>query len=383
MDKRVCYIGAGPASIISAIMLKSHRPEVDVFIIERNEQPLKKLKVTGNGKCNIAPLKDDVRKYNNQEFVKELFDEIPLDEYLQILLDVGIETKTIRDFGYYPISESAPNVASILLNRCHRLGIKIIHDEIKEFKHVDQKFIIKGKEEYVSDYLIIGCGGAAQYKETNPIFDELKKNHEFIPFTPSLCPIKVKEDVKSLFGVREYVFLSLMKNDRSIKDNEGELQFKKDGLSGICIMNLSKYISPSEIYTIKVDFTFEKHIAYSDSFMVKEFLLSIVKEPLANYIIKNLKLDPNAKLSKELFNRLLDYLSQITFTVKELYGLNESQTSRGGISVDSINKNFSSKREENLYIIGESLDVDAECGGYSLRFAITSGVKAAIDLLRK
>ena len=383
MDKKVCYIGAGPASVVSAIMLKSHRPEVDVFIIERNEQPLKKLKMTGNGKCNIAPLMDDVKKYNNQEFVKELFEEIPLSEYLRILLDLGIETKTIRDFGYYPISESAPNVASILLNRCKRLGINIVHDNVREFKHINNQFVIKGNNEYVSDYLIIGCGGAAQYKEANPIFDELKKNHEFIPFRPSLCPVKVKEDVRSLFGVREYVFLSLIKDGKLIKDIEGELQFKKDGLSGICIMNLSKYINPSEIYTIKVNFAFEKHIAYSDKFLVKEFLLSNLKEPLANYVIRNLKIDPDAKLTKDLFNKILDYLNQVTFTVKDLYGLNESQTSRGGISINSINKNFSSRREENLYIIGESLDVDAECGGYNLRFAITSGIKTAIDLLRK
>ena len=74
MENNIYYVGGGPASIISALVLKRRYPNLHVFIIERNEYPLKKLRMSGNGKCNIAPLKDDINKYSNQDFVKRLFD---------------------------------------------------------------------------------------------------------------------------------------------------------------------------------------------------------------------------------------------------------------------------------------------------------------------
>ena len=139
MSKVVCFVGGGASSIISAILLKKRSLDDDVIVFESNK-PLQKLKMSGNGKCNIAPLNDDVNKYNNPKFVKALFDEIPLEKYLGFLLDLGIETKTIREFGYYPISESAPNVASILLSQCERLGVRIVKDTVIRYQKTKEGY---------------------------------------------------------------------------------------------------------------------------------------------------------------------------------------------------------------------------------------------------
>ena len=39
-----------------------------------------------------------------------------------------------------------------------------------------------------------------------------------------------------------------------------------------------------------------------------------------------------------------------------------------------------SKFQKGLYIIGELLDVDGECGGYNLGFAWLSGILAGRDI---
>ena len=47
----------------------------------------------------------------------------------------------------------------------------------------------------------------------------------------------------------------------------------------------------------------------------------------------------------------------------------------GGVTLDEIDsKTFESKKCRGLYIIGEMLDVDGECGGYNLAFAWFSGI---------
>ena len=47
--KRVVVVGAGPAGILASIFASKNN---EVIILERNSSPLKKLLLTGNGKCN-------------------------------------------------------------------------------------------------------------------------------------------------------------------------------------------------------------------------------------------------------------------------------------------------------------------------------------------
>mgnify|MGYP003311214487 CR=1 FL=1 len=56
--------------------LKKKNPNLDVLIIEKNNQIGKKLKATGSGRCNIAPITNDISLFYNHEFVKETIAKI-------------------------------------------------------------------------------------------------------------------------------------------------------------------------------------------------------------------------------------------------------------------------------------------------------------------
>ena len=59
-------------------------------------------------------------------------------------------------------------------------------------------------------------------------------------------------------------------------------------------------------------------------------------------------------------------------------GFNYAQVTKGGIVTDDVDKTtMESKLYKNLYIVGEVLDVDGDCGGYNLTFAFTSAILAA------
>ena len=47
----------------------------------------------------------------------------------------------------------------------------------------------------------------------------------------------------------------------------------------------------------------------------------------------------------------------------------------GGISVSEIDENMMSKREKNVYFIGELLNIDGPCGGYNLTWAFASALR--------
>ena len=62
----------------------------------------------------------------------------------------------------------------------------------------------------------------------------------------------------------------------------------------------------------------------------------------------------------------------------------KAQVCSGGIPLNEINiKTMESLKQKGLYLVGEILDVDGECGGYNLGFAWLSGILAGIDVSKQ
>jgi len=74
----------------------------------------------------------------------------------------------------------------------------------------------------------------------------------------------------------------------------------------------------------------------------------------------------------------------MTFTVTNLYDMEQAQLTAGGIEISDINPNtMESNIIEGLYIVGELLDIDGICGGYNLTFAMLTGLKAGKSVYDK
>ena len=69
--------------------------------------------------------------------------------------------------------------------------------------------------------------------------------------------------------------------------------------------------------------------------------------------------------------------------MKGLKDFKEAQIVCGGVKLDEINDDFSSRIKSNLYLGGEILDVDGACGGYNLYFAWLSGIVIANSIVNK
>ena len=328
MNKRIVYIGGGASSLCSAILLKKRNPSLEVFIVEKEKKLGKKLSATGGGKCNIAPMCDDVFMYNMsaQDDVYRLFKEISLSNYLTLLSEIGVNCKTIKDYGYYPIHESAPQLVKNLYHQLNVLGIKVIYDDFVDYVENKENIVIKLKtQEICSDNLVISTGGLG----TSDIREVLDRhNVGYTNICPGLVPIKVKEDVSTLFGVRFEANISLKYNNNLIKEYFGEVQFKKDAISGIPALNLSSEISRRQIKDKDELTKYSIHIGLKDvqtNFVlgrtVEEALLSLFKEEYARYLIESNKLNPKAIADE----RVLDIITNQSFVVDSLYDFKDGQ----------------------------------------------------------
>ena len=76
--------------------------------------------------------------------------------------------------------------------------------------------------------------------------------------------------------------------------------------------------------------------------------------------------------------KIVDVLKNFTLPITDTLGFNNSQVTKGGIITDDVSpQSFESKKAKNLYVVGEALNVDGDCGGYNLTFAFCSAIACA------
>lgn len=397
---KVVVIGSGPAGLTAAIFAAKNNHQVT--ILEKNNQTGKKLLITGNGKCNYFNSDMDTSHYysNNKEFLKEIINEKNINEILTFLENIGI-FPNIKKGYFYPKSSKAKFVRDTMLEETILQNIKIEYNfEVLNITKKD-KFIIKSNDkEIIADKIIIATGSKA-YPNTGSTGQgyELaeKLGHTIIKPQPSLVPLICEGNYFNLWkGARTDAIVSLYENDKQIKQEEGEVQFTDYGLSGICIFNLSSLITRNLENKNEIHINFLPFLKTNDSGKVIDylnnksqiitgrklnlFLQTFVEEKLVQTILKVTNIDENKyydELNKKEKYRLAQNLISFKVKIIKTKGFDYSQVCSGGIPLNEINlKTMESKQQKNVYIIGELLDVNGDCGGYNLAFAFITGMLA-------
>lgn len=388
---KIAFVGGGYSACVSAINLKRKYPSWDICIFEYNNILLKKLKATGNGRCNINNISDDCNNYNDDK-VKILLDKYPLDKQLKALKQLNIYTTELTNGCLYPISLSSENVCKILISFINSLNINVRYNcFIKDYYLGNNKIYLCDDDniQYEYDKVIFSNGTSASFKLgcQKTLLDIFKNHHYNVSlFVPNLCPIKVKENVKSLFGVRFKCQVKVYYKDKLTFSDYGEIIFKKDGISGIVIFNATVktfYNFSDKNYKVVLDILNTEINEKELLSMYKlncDPLLSLIPQKLINYVYNLLKINPK-NINLDDCKNIIFALHNLTFTFAGLYSLEEAQICRGGISIGNINlDNMESKIEKNVYFIGEILSIKGISGGFNLKFGLITSLNLIDNL---
>lgn len=360
IKKDVVIIGGGASGVACAINLKKKNKDLQITILEQNDKILKKVLKTGNGKCNIGNRNINSEHYNNFLFFNKWVESFNIDNYFK---EIGLIIKE-DDLGrLYPYSESASSVVDALRKEIERLNIEVLTNFlVKKIEKKDNEYIIYGKEKVASSVVVASCGSCAQ-SEANGYSLLKGLNHTITPLKSALVPIKVKENVKSLQGIK---IKCLAKVEDSDFSRCGELLFKEDGISGILSLEMSRFIEENKkiILDLAPTLTAKEIEEFLSNMLEKkeslfEALSGILPKMLALLISKNCK----------NISEAVSLIKNFVLTVDGLYGFNNAQIVKGGVSLSEVKDTFESKLNKNLYIIGEILDIDGDCGGFNLYFA--------------
>ena len=403
----ILIIGGGPAGMAAAISAKRSNSKIDVVLIEKNEIMGRKLRATGNGRCNITNV--------NAEGYSEV---------ISFLSSIGIVTKSNENGFLYPVSESAADVSELLELRLKQLGVKVYTGVTAlEVSYASDKpeFVTsvsmgdassQGRSANAlkctlySSALVIAVGGksAPVYGSTGEGYRWLRGlGHTVTRLVPSLAPIECDgADLSKLSGTRVRAEAKLFKNGEEIHREDGEIQFTKFGLSGICIFNLSKMMrfEPGDTFSsfeIVLDLCREIDLGdvlkcaaertgsiRNESFVSEKLVdvfKTVFKEGVALEIIRQagFKADEDSLVlsSEEARDKLVASASALKFQPTGQKGWKEAQCTSGGVVESEVDQSsFESNLVKNLYIVGEVLDYDGFCGGYNLNHAFLSGKRS-------
>lgn len=376
--------------MVAAINAKNENNKV--ILIEKNDRVGKKLLATGNGRCNYTNLNLSEDNYSSPSFVKETIDEFSNEDLINYFSLLGLESTTDGN-RVYPITLKANSVLNILMYWLDKKGIDIrSNTEVKEIKKNKNGFdVITSHDKIEADIVIAAFGGKSMPASGSDgkSFEILKKlGLKITELKPALTQVKLESKyLKHLSGTKVIGKAKLLKKNKEIDERNGEILFTNYGISGPPILDLSVNISEDNFIEVPlinnvdentVDKLYSRYYMLED-FSIEEYLMGIVDKKFIHYIIDYLNLDKNTAMnmiSMSDFQKIIEILLKSKFKVIGTTGFKNSQVTRGGVDLSEVNSyDYSSKKFKNLYIIGEALNIDGDCGGYNLHFAFASGYR--------
>lgn len=406
--KKVVVIGGGASGLVAAIF--AAKKQNDVTILEKNNICGKKILATGNGRCNFWNEDQDITHYRslNSEILSHILTAENKEKILNFFKQIGIEPK-IKNGYYYPFSNQAVSMQNALINEVQRLNIKVeLNAEVKSIEKNKNGFSIfmQDGKKFVADKVILATGSKAAPKTgSDGIGYDICKNfnHTIIKPLPALVQLKTNGAfLKEWDGVRADVLVTYLENNQKQAEEKGEIQLTNYGVSGICVFNLSGRIARgldvNKKEQIEINFLEGLGIKTIDDFInwmenrekivkernIAQLLEGVLNYKLVNVLINQSKLNTKVKWKSLNIEQKKELAKNITRLKLDIIGTNsfdKAQVCSGGVAIDEIDAStMESKKADGLYITGELLDVDGDCGGYNLEWAWITGMIAGTNV---
>lgn len=405
MKKQNVYaavIGGGAAGMMCAIRAAEHHPHEAVVILEKADRTGKKLLVTGNGRCNLSHIGAGAESYHGEgaeKLINILFKKYHPDAVVSCFRSLGLLTHTDAEGRVYPLSRQANSVLDVLRRRLAELGIgEICGADVRSIRKTADGYEIAAADRQIfAKKVVIASGGKADYAGRESGSRELLRSLglSMNRLSPSLSPVTVKSDLlRSLKGVRADAQVSLVRGHTIVKTERGEVQFAENALSGICVFNLSREANSGGCelrLNLLPDFAEDEiqqeiitRIGHNEAAPASDIFIGMFHKNIGLALLKASGVRPSA-LCRELSEKeILHLCRQVTgwrFPCEESRDFRKAQVTAGGVKLSEIDLHtFETKRHRGLYVIGEALDADGDCGGYNLQFAWASGMCAGDSL---
>lgn len=380
---RVAIIGGGAAGFFLAIRLKELSPLLHVTIFERQQRVLRKVEVSGGGRCNctntFARVSDLAQVYpRGHRLLKALFRHFGPEDARQWFEAHDVPLVAQDDECIFPAAQDSHAIIDCFLSQCRKLGIEVLCG-------VDGFAEAMPGGQLAYDYIAVTTGGMTPALRKH--FDEA----DIIPPLPSLFTFNIADPaLTALMGaVADDVIASIPGTRLKTR---GPLLITHWGMSGPAILKLSShaarlladnaYSMPMAINWVPDETTDSLSEWYSwaaeqyGSRLVGNVRLPAVPARLWEYLLGKAGIAAERKwgeVGRKQMNRLTECLTNDTYTITGRCHYKDEFVTCGGIALSAVQRDtLESRRTPHLYFAGEILDIDGVTGGFNLQAAWTT-----------
>ena len=413
---RLAVVGGGAAGLTAAIAAGERARELgmqlDIVVFERDDRVGRSILATGNGRCNFSNRNIKFFDYHNHEFVGEAIGRIAMapddDAVHSFFSSHGLLWREEDDGRQYPQANKASVVVDVLRASAAAVGVREACEcevaAIEAPREAGKPFTLRMADGVLerADAVIVACGGKAMASLSaaglavlplQPMLGPLRCSGEDAKFTRELDNIRVRCRAMLVRPQgNEYACVAL---------ERGELMFRKYGLSGICVYDLSRHFQPGDEVEINFlpdydpfepgeveAFLAERWDALTGTFgtiTYGDFLRGLLLPRVSEALLKRFGVRVDEACGRGDAVNLACLLTMLHLSVEGIADADQCQVRRGGLDVAGFDpQTMSARKLPGLYAAGEALDVDGRCGGYNLHWAWSSGLiagRAAADWL--
>ena len=404
-NRRVIVVGAGAAGMMAAHVAAQRG--LNVLLLEKMDQPGRKLRITGKGRCNLtntAPLKDFLTHVGSDaRFMRNSAAVFFNRELMDFFESLGVPLVVERGDRVYPRSGKSLDIFLAIISALEAMP----NVEIRKNTRVASLVVEDGAAKGVrcadgtvlhADITIVATGGMS-YPLTGSTGDGYRFaelcGHTVSQRFPALvrldCDMKIPQELVAF--VLKNVRLTLTDgNGRKLSEHFGEMTFTPTGIAGPIVLSASRTatgpLHRGETVVAHLDLKPAVETATLDKRLINDLnsngtrlfndaLRLWLPAELIPLALQNLHIEYYKRLNQinaEERKRLLAFLKDFTFRLSGTGGFDEAVVTQGGVSLKEVNpKTMESRLVKNLYFIGEVLDLDADTGGYNLQLAFTTG----------
>ena len=388
---KTAIVGGGAAGFFLAVNLKEMMPEMEVTIFERGHHVLRKVAISGGGRCNctnsFASVGDLSEVYpRGHRLMKRLFNVFDNRDAYQWFERHGVPLVTQDDDCVFPASQDAQSIVGCLLGNARRLGV-----EIRTGRKIASLDELNGY-----DYIAVTTGGTTSEK-----LSTVNYQLSTISPCPSLFSFRIDDErLQALMGI--VTEATAMIPGTKLKAS-GPLLITHWGMSGPAILRLSSYAARllyDNQYRLPLSVNWTN--AKPDEVLQELYAIAAAhpQKQIANirpygltgrlweYIIRKALGERSEgkwlSLNKKEMNRLSNMLTNDEYQIAGRAPFKDEFVTCGGVSLQSINPStLESKTHPRLYFAGEVLDIDGVTGGFNFQAAWTTAYVVAKSIAEK
>lgn len=409
---QIGIVGGGASGFFTAIQLAKHcydnKLNASVKIFEATPHFLKKVSISGGGRCNVTHREFEVSRFcqnypRGKKELKSPFQEFQALDTVKWFSERGIQLVAEEDGRMFPKTNRSTTIIECFQSEAEKYGVETLKNhKVQNLRFADNQFEVQfAKQDPVQlDFLVLATG-------SSPTGYRLAKSLglEITELAPSLFSFKISSNLlRNLSGISfENVDLKLKISGKKDFKQNGPMLITHWGLSGPAILKLSAWAAREmkELdykATLSIHWLPEKKLPEIESFW-EEFSKSRPKMNIGNsvpdffskrfwqnfidYLDINLEKNMN-ELSKKEHRKIIDHIYCTNLEIDGKNRYKDEFVECGGVGLKQINfKSMEVKKLDQLYITGELLDIDGITGGFNFQNAWTGGYLAAKNIADK